>query len=172
MTTDDDALAEKIRALRNYGSDVKYHFPFRGTNSRLDEIQAAWLRVKLPHLDADNARRAEIAARYCREIANPAVTLPIPPEEGVNPPSNVWHVYPVRAARRDDLRRHLADCGVQTVIHYPIPPHRQPAYSEWHGLSLPVTEAIHDTILSLPMSPVMTDDQVSEVVEAVNSWRG
>ena len=172
VTTDDDALAEKIRALRNYGSDVKYHFPYRGTNSRLDEIQAAWLRVKLPRLDADNARRAEIAARYCREIVNPAVTLPIPPEEGPNPPSNVWHVYPVRAGRRDDLQRHLADRGVQTVIHYPIPPHRQPAYSEWHGLSLPVTEAIHDTILSLPMSPVMTDDQVSEVVEAVNSWRG
>ena len=172
VTTDDDALADKIRALRNYGSDVKYHFPYRGTNSRLDEIQAAWLRVKLPHLDADNARRAEIAARYCREIVNPAVTLPIPPEEGPNPPSNVWHVYPVRAGRRGDLQRHLADCGVQTVIHYPIPPHRQPAYSEWHGLSLPVTEAIHDTILSLPMSPVMTDDQVSEVVEAVNSWRG
>ena len=172
VTTDDDALAEKIRALRNYGSDVKYHFPYRGTNSRLDEIQAAWLRVKLPHLDADNARRAEIAARYCREIVHPAVTLPAPPEGGALPPSNVWHVYPVRTARRDDLQRHLADCGVQTVIHYPIPPHRQPAYSEWHGLSLPVTEAIHDTILSLPMSPVMTDDQVSEVVEAVNSWRG
>ena len=172
VTTDDDALAEKIRALRNYGSDVKYHFPYRGTNSRLDEIQAAWLRVKLPHLDADNARRAEIAARYCREIVHPAVTLPAPPEGGTRPPSNVWHVYPVRTARRDDLQRHLADCGVQTVIHYPIPPHRQPAYSEWHGLSLPVTEAIHDTILSLPMSPVMTDDQVSEVVEAVNSWRG
>lgn len=172
VTTDDDALAEKIRALRNYGSDVKYHFPYRGTNSRLDEIQAAWLRVKLPHLDADNARRAEIAARYCREIAHHAVTLPIPPEAGLHPPSNVWHVYPVRTAKRDDLQRHLADCGVQTVIHYPIPPHRQPAYSEWHGLSLPVTEAIHDTILSLPMSPVMTDDQVSEVVEAVNSWRG
>ena len=100
VTTDDDALAEKIRALRNYGSDVKYHFPYRGTNSRLDEIQAAWLRVKLPHLDADNARRAEIAARYCREIVNPAVTLPIPPEEGLNPPSNVWHVYPVRVAKR------------------------------------------------------------------------
>ena len=171
VTTDDDALADKIRALRNYGSDVKYHFPYRGTNSRLDEIQAAWLRVKLPHLDADNARRAEIAVRYCREIVHPAVTLPTPPEGGARPPSNVWHVYPVRTARRDDLQRHLAECGVQTVIHYPIPPHRQPAYSEWHGLSLPVTEAIHDTILSLPMSPVMTDDQVSEVVAAVNSWQ-
>ncbi|MBO7684450.1 MAG: DegT/DnrJ/EryC1/StrS family aminotransferase [Kiritimatiellae bacterium] len=172
VTTDDDALAERIRALRNYGSGEKYHYRYRGTNSRLDEIQAAWLRVKLPHLDADNARRAEIAARYCREISNPAVALPDPPEEGLRPPSNVWHVYPVRAARRDDLRRHLADLGVQTVIHYPIPPHRQPAYPEWHGLSLPVTEAIHDTVLSLPVSPVMTDGQVSEVVAAVNSWRG
>ena len=171
VTTDDDALAERIRALRNYGSDVKYHFPYRGTNSRLDEIQAAWLRVKLPHLDADNARRAEVAARYGRGIVHPAVALPPPAAPG-EPPSNVWHVYPVRTARRDDLRRHLTDRGVQTVIHYPIPPHRQPAYAEWHGLSLPVTEAIHDTILSLPMSPVMTDAQVGEVVEAVNSWPG
>ena len=172
VTTDDDALAEKIRALRNYGSDVKYHFPYRGTNSRLDEIQAAWLRVKLPHLDADNARRAEIAARYGREIVHPAVSLPLPADSGARPPSNVWHVYPVRTARRDDLRRHLDACGIQTVIHYPIPPHRQPAYVEWSGLSLPVTEAIHDTVLSLPMSPVLTDDQVGAVIEAVNSWPG
>lgn len=172
VTTDDDALAEKIRALRNYGSDVKYHFPYRGTNSRLDEIQAAWLRVKLPHLDADNARRAEIAARYGREIVHPAVSLPLPADAGARPLSNVWHVYPVRTARRDDLRRHLDACGVQTVIHYPIPPHRQPAYAEWSGLSLPVTEAIHDTVLSLPMSPVLDDDQVGAVIEAVNSWPG
>ena len=175
VTTNDDALAEKIRALRNYGSDVKYHFAYRGTNSRLDEIQAAWLRVKLPHLDADNARRDEIASRYLREIVNPLITLPAPGTandvEGRRSLSNVWHVFPVRCERRDAFQAYLADCGIQTVIHYPIPPHRQPAYTEWHALSLPVTERIHDTIISLPISPVMTDDEVAEVIAAVNAWK-
>ena len=174
VTTNDDELAKKIRALRNYGSDVKYHFPYRGTNSRLDEIQAAWLRVKLPHLDADNARRAEIAARYCREITNPAVTLPdnrtIEQSNNRTILSNVWHVYPVRTERRDAFQAYLTEKGVQTVIHYPIPPHRQPAYSEWHGLKLPITEKIHDTIISLPISPVMTEGEVGAVVSAVNAF--
>ena len=170
VTTNDDELATKIRALRNYGSDVKYHFPYRGTNSRLDEIQAAWLRVKLPHLDADNARRAEIAARYCREIANSAVTLPSA-SDGSRQLSNVWHVFPVRTERRDEFQAYLTEKGIQTVIHYPIPPHRQPAYSEWHGLELPITEKIHETIISLPISPVMADDEVAEVIDAVNAWR-
>lgn len=170
VTTNDDELATKIRALRNYGSDVKYHFPYRGTNSRLDEIQAAWLRVKLPHLDADNARRAEIAARYCREIANSAVTLPSV-SDGSRQLSNVWHVFPVRAERRDEFQAYLTEKGIQTVIHYPIPPHRQPAYSEWHGLELPITEKIHETIISLPISPVMADDEAAEVIDAVNAWR-
>ena len=176
VTTNDEELAKKIRALRNYGSDVKYRFPYRGTNSRLDEIQAAWLRVKLPRLDADNARRAEIAARYCREIANPAVTLPLPVAGGgretgdVRLP-NVWHVFPVRTERRDAFQAYLTEKGIQTVIHYPIPPHRQPAYTEWHGLSFPITEKIHETIVSLPISPVMTDDEAGEVVRAVNAWR-
>ena len=175
VTTNDDELAKKIRALRNYGSDVKYHFPYRGTNSRLDEIQAAWLRVKLPHLDADNARRAEIAARYCREITNPLVTLPDLPaprsgDAAGTVLTNVWHVYPVRTERRDVFQTHLTERGIQTVIHYPIPPHRQPAYTEWHGLSLPITEEIHDTIISLPISPVMTEAEVSEVIAAVNAY--
>ena len=176
VTTDDDELAKKVRAPRNYGSDVKYHFPYRGTNSRLDEIQAAWLRVKLPHLDADNARRAEIAARYCREITNPLVELPANP----NPePStldlqlalaHVWHVFPVRTERRDEFQAYLTEKGVQTVIHYPIPPHRQPAYTEWHDLKLPITEKIHETIISLPISPVMTEGEVAEVIAAVNRF--
>ena len=174
VTTNDDELATKIRALRNYGSDIKYHFPYRGTNSRLDEIQAACLRVKLPRLDADNARRAEIAAHYCREIANPAVTLPdnrtIEQSNNRTILSNVWHVFPVRTERRDAFQAYLTEKGVQTVIHYPIPPHRQPAYTEWHGLSLPITEKIHETIISLPISPVMTDDEVAEVIAAVNAW--
>ena len=170
VTTNDDELAKKVRALRNYGSDVKYHFPYRGTNSRLDEIQAAWLRVKLPHLDADNARRAEIAARYCREITNPAIALPTAVDCN-RQLSNVWHVFPVRTERRDAFQAYLTEKGVQTVIHYPIPPHRQPAYTEWHGLELPITEKIHETIISLPISPVMTDDEVAEVIAAVNDWK-
>ena len=169
VTTNDDELAKKVRALRNYGSDVKYHFPYRGTNSRLDEIQAAWLRVKLPHLDADNARRAEIAARYCREIENPAITLPMAVECN-RQLSNVWHVFPVRTERRDAFQSYLAEKGIQTVIHYPIPPHRQPAYTEWHDLSLPVTEKIHETIISLPISPVMAEDEISGVIAAVNRF--
>ena len=169
VTTNDDGLAKKVRALRNYGSDVKYHFPYRGTNSRLDEIQAAWLRVKLPHLDADNARRAEIAARYCREIANPGITLPMAVDCN-RELSNVWHVFPVRTERRDEFQAYLTERGVQTVIHYPIPPHRQPAYTEWHDLELPITEKIHETVISLPISPVMTDDEVAEVIAAVNRF--
>ena len=169
VTTNDDELAKKVRALRNYGSDVKYHFPYRGTNSRLDEIQAAWLRVKLPHLDADNARRAEIAARYCHEITNPAIVLPLAVECG-RQLANVWHVFPVRTERRDEFQAYLTEKGIQTVIHYPIPPHRQPAYTEWHDLKLPITEKIHETIISLPISPVMTDAEVGEVIAAVNSW--
>lgn len=169
VTTNDDELAVKVRALRNYGSDVKYHFPYRGTNSRLDEIQAAFLRVKLPHLDSDNERRREIAARYLAEIRSPAVRLPSPPEDRER---TVWHVFTVFAKGRDALQEHLQNCGIQTVIHYPIPPHRQPAYTEWHGMSLPITEKIHDEILSLPISPAMTDGEVADVIRTVNEWEG
>lgn len=169
VTTNDDELALRIRALRNYGSDVKYHFPYRGTNSRLDEIQAAFLRVKLPHLDGDNAIRRRIAERYCSGIRNSLVVLPRLPED---PAGCVWHVFPVRCRQRDAFRKYLADKGIETVIHYPIPPHRQPAYGEWHGLSLPVTEKIHDEIISLPISPVMSGDLSEYVIQAVNEWKG
>ena len=167
VTTNDDELATKVRALRNYGSDVKYHFPYRGTNSRLDEIQAAWLRVKLLHLDSDNQRRREIAEQYRKGSVNPVIRLPNPP---MLPEGSVWHVYTVFCKYRDRLQKHLADCGIQTVIHYPIPPHRQPAYTEWHEMSLPITDEIHNTILSLPMSPVLTDAEVAEVIRAVNAF--
>ena len=184
VTTDDDELAKKIRALRNYGSDVKYHFPYRGTNSRLDEIQAAWLRVKLPHLDADDARRAEIAARYCREISNPAIKLPSPggastAVDGVRQLPNVWHVFPVRVENRDEFQAYLTGCGIQTVIHYPIPPHRQECYRQTikDGLlvlpkgGLLITERIHAEELSLPIGPTITDAEVASVVAAVNDFR-
>lgn len=166
VTTNDAEIAAKVRALRNYGSDVKYHFPYRGTNSRLDEIQAAWLGVKLPRLDADNARRREIAARYCAEISNPLVELPVNP----NDESMVWHVFAVTCSKRDELQKCLAENGIQTVIHYPIPPHKQPCYAEWNGRSYPVTERIHREILSLPISPVLTDDEVGEVIRVVNEF--
>lgn len=166
VTTNDAEIAAKVRALRNYGSDVKYHFPYRGTNSRLDEIQAAWLGVKLPHLDADNARRREIAARYCAEISNPLVELPVNP----NDESMVWHVFAVTCSKRDELQKYLAENGIQTVIHYPIPPHKQPCYAEWNGRSYPVTERIHREILSLPISPVLTDGEVGEVIRVVNEF--
>lgn len=167
VTTNDDELAEKIRALRNYGSDVKYHFPYRGTNSRLDEIQAALLRVKLPHLDDDNAIRRRIAERYCSGIKNPNIVLPSLPDDAMQ---NVWHVFPVQVRNRAEFQQYLSDNGIQTVIHYPIPPHRQPAYVEWHGLTLPITEKIHEEIISLPISPVMTEDEVDRVVDVVNDY--
>lgn len=167
VTTNDDDLAKKVRALRNYGSDVKYHFPYRGTNSRLDEIQAAWLRVKLPCLDLDNQRRIKIAKRYQNEICNPLITVP---KRVVSGGSDVFHLFYVHCEKRDVLQQYLAKCNIQTVIHYPIPPHKQPAYPEWHSLSLPITERIHATILSLPISPVMGDDEIEQTVAAVNSF--
>ena len=177
VTTNDDELAAKVRAMRNYGSDVKYHFPYRGTNSRLDEIQAAWLGVKLPHLDADNARRAEIAARYCAEMNNPLIELPeLPPTHPLthSPTSqlpHVWHVFAVTCQKRDEFQKYLTERGIQTVIHYPIPPHKQPCYAEWNGRSYPITERIHREIISLPISPVLTDEEVGEVIRVVNEFR-
>ena len=169
ITTNDDELATVVRALRNYGSDVKYHFPYRGTNSRLDEIQAAFLRVKLPYLESDNAIRRGIAERYCAGITNKLVTLPQRPD---NPEQCVWHVFPVRCVNRDAFQEYLTRNGIQTVIHYPIPPHKQPAYIEWHGLELPITEKIHDEIISLPISQVMSKDEVEAVISVVNAWKG
>jgi len=167
VTTNDDELAAKVRALRNYGSDVKYHFPYQGTNSRLDEIQAAWLGVKLPHLDDDNRRRREIAARYCAEIKNPLIELP----QGPNDESMVWHVFAVTCPQRDELQKYLTDHGIQTVIHYPIPPHKQPCYAGWNDRNYPITERIHREILSLPISPVLADEEVETVINIVNNFR-
>lgn len=166
VTTDDDELAEVIRAIANYGSTRKYVFRYVGRNSRLDEIQAAVLDVKLRHLDADNARRVEIAEKYLWGVRNPLISLP---DRG-EPDGNVYHIFPIRCERRDELQRYLADNGVQTLIHYPIPPHRQECYSEWSGLSLSVTESIHATELSLPMSPVLSDADVQLVIDLLNTF--
>ena len=173
VTTNDDELAERIRAIRNYGSDYKYHHIYKGMNSRLDEIQAAWLDVKLQHLDEDNVIRAKIAARYCAEIKNPLIELPDDPNVKLEAGnlSHVWHVFAVTCKERDRLNKWLTDNGVQTNIHYPTPPHRQGAYVELSYLDLPVTERMHREILSLPISPVLTDEEVSEVIHLVNQFR-
>jgi dTDP-4-amino-4,6-dideoxygalactose transaminase len=168
VTTNDDVLAEALRAIRNYGSHRKYENIYKGVNSRLDELQAALLRVKLARVDADNQRRRDIAGRYLSEIQHPAIRLPM---IGTNN-EPVWHVFVVRAPARDALQSHLTAQGIGTLIHYPIPPHQQPAYREWNARSYPLTERIHREVLSLPISPVMDDAQVSAVVAACNAWRG
>ena len=167
VVTNDEELYNKIKALANYGSDRKYHHIYKGTNSRLDELQAAVLDVKLPHLDADNARRREIATYYRANITNPKIILPQTYDEE----AAVWHVFAVRTAERDKFQQYLTDNGVQTIIHYPTPPHKQEAYKEWANRSYPISEEIHRTIISLPISPVITDEEVKEVVRIVNEYR-
>lgn len=173
VTTNDDDLATKIRAIRNYGSDYKYHHIYKGTNSRLDEIQAAWLGVKLLHLDADNAIRGRIAARYCAEIKNPLIELPDNPNatREAGDLSHVWHIFAVTCKERDRLDKWLTGNGVQTNIHYPIPPHKQGAYAELSELRLPISERLHREILSLPISPVMTEEEVASIIRLINAFK-
>jgi dTDP-4-amino-4,6-dideoxygalactose transaminase len=166
VTTNDDELAALIRKLANYGSEKKYVNNYKGVNSRLDEIQAAVLSLKLKRLDFDNFKRRTIAIRYKTEIKNNIVMLPY----GVESESHVIHVFVVRCEFRDRLIQHLTQMGIQTVIHYPIPPHKQLAYHEWSHLSYPITEKIHNEILSIPMSPVLNDDQVEDFINSLNSF--
>jgi len=171
VTTNDDDLAKTIRALGNYGSHKKYENLYQGVNSRLDEMQAAMLRVKLQHLDAETQRRKEIALAYAKGITHPALSQPIPANSTLASLENhVFHLYVIRTAEREALQAHLANTGIQTLIHYPIPPHQQRAYSQWSEKTYPLTEAIHQQVLSLPISPVMTDDQVDAVIAACNSF--
>lgn len=166
VTTNDDELAERVRALRNYGSEIKYQHLFKGVNSRLDEIQAAMLSVKLKYLDQDNQKRRAVARFYRENIVNPQIVLP----QVKNEESHVWHIFAVRCARRDELQKYLSDNGIGTQIHYPIPPHKQQAYSEWNTLSLPIAEQISREELSLPMSPVLTQQEIEYVVERINQF--
>ena len=166
VTTNDGELADLVRALRNYGSKRKYHNLYQGINSRLDEIQASVLRVKLKHLDEDNAVRTAIAHRYLSEIRNQHVQLPAV-SPGIAP---VWHIFAVRADDRQQFQDHLVQRGVETLIHYPIPPHKQPAYAHWNKLSLPITERIHREVVSLPISPAMTPEEVTTVIASVNTY--
>jgi len=167
VTTDDDELAFKIRAIANYGSDRKYHHIFKGVNSRLDEIQAAILDVKLKYLDKDNARRQSISEYYRKNIVNPKIILPKVKEEK----SHVWHIFAIRTQKRDELQQYLKENNIQTLIHYPTPPHKQGAYKEWENEKYPIAEEIHNTVLSLPISPVMTYDEIQKVVEVINEWK-
>lgn len=168
VTTDDKELAECIRTLANYGSPKKYVFKFTGRNSRLDEIQASILDVKLRHLDEDNRLRQQVAAFYYDNIKNPLITLP----ERLSDANNVYHLFPVLCESRDDLQQYLKDNGVQTLIHYPIPSHLQECYEgAWPGLRLPITELLAKQELSLPMSPCLTQQQLDLVVEILNRWK-
>ena len=166
VTTDDTTLADTLRTLANYGSSRKYVFTYRGTNSRMDELQAAVLDVKLKYLDQENARRKEIAQYYLQHMENPLLTLPI-----ANMTDNVWHVFPVLCHRRDHLQHFLATKGIQTIIHYPIPPHHQACYREWNDRSFPVTEKIHREELSIPCNQTLTDEEVQHIVTTLNAYR-
>ncbi|AWH86802.1 aminotransferase [Flavobacterium album] len=168
VTTNDDELAKTIRTLANYGSEEKYVNKLQGLNSRLDEIQAAVLDEKLHYLDQENDRRKEVVKFYLDNITNPEIILPQLPE---NEKEHVWHLFVIRTKERDRLQNYLKDNGIQTLIHYPIPPHRQEAYPQLHHQSFSITEKIHEEVLSLPVSPVMTDEEIKKVVETLNNYK-
>ena len=166
VTTNDEALADVVSSLHNYGSFKKYVHEYVGVNSRIDEIQAAVLRVKLRRLDADNARRRAIALRYIAEIDNSFVTLPRVDDID----AHVFHIFPLMSSERNRLQEYLATLGIQTQIHYPCPPHKQECYSRWNNLSFPITERLSDEELSLPLHPLLADEEVSEIITAVNKF--
>lgn len=166
ITTNDDELAQTLKALRNYGSHKKYENLYQGVNSRLDEIQAAMLRVKLRHLEAETLRRQNIAKAYRDEISNLLITLPCVNEEL----AHVWHLFVVRCENREALQQYLSDKGIQTLIHYPIPPHKQQAYGHYADLQLPLTELIHQQVLSIPLDPTMNAENIAKVIEAMNEF--
>lgn len=168
VTTNDPVIANKVRLLSNYGSLVKYTHDVKGFNSRLDELQAAFLRVKLRHLDQWNARRRKIADQYLQKLsAQDFLTLPhVPPWA-----KPVWHLFVVRTPERDRLQKYLTGCGIQTLIHYPVPPHKQCAYQDFSNVSLPVSEKIHNEVLSIPISPVMDENDVEYIWNALEGFK-
>lgn len=173
VTTDNDELATVIRALGNYGSSKKYVNTYKGLNSRLDEIQATILRIKLSRLDEDNQKRREIADLYLRHLNNPAIILPAPSSPDANTleiSSHVWHLFVIRSKERDRLQQHMINHEIQTLIHYPLPPHKQQAYREWNLLNLPITEQIHKEVLSLPIGPIITLNEIETVIEVTNKF--
>ena len=166
VTTDNEQLAQTIRSLTNYGSTRKYEFTFKGKNSRIDEIQAAVLNVKLPYLDKENQRRKQIAKAYLGGINNPQITL-----IKDNDRDNVYHIFPILSSSRNRLQQYLKDNGIETMIHYPIPPHQQEAYKEWNEQHYPITEFIHQQELSLPCNPTMTDEEVYQIIDSINMYQ-
>lgn len=166
VTTDDEQLAQTIRSLANYGSTRKYEFSFKGKNSRMDEIQAAVLNVKLPYLNKENQRRKQIAKAYLEGINNPQTTL-----IKDNDRDNVYHIFPILSPSRNRLQQYLKDNGIETMIHYPIPPHQQEAYKEWNEQHYPITEFIHQQELSLPCNPTMTDEEVYQIIDSINMYQ-
>lgn len=174
VTTKDETLAEIVRAIGNYGSKKKYVNEYQGLNSRLDEIQAAFLSVKLRHIDQENQYRKELAAMYLQEVSNPLIGLPFPENTNYKfeeNPEHVWHLFVIRCPRRNELQDYLSVNGVQTLIHYPIPPNKQGAYKEMNHIDFPITNAIHDEVLSLPISPVTTKEEIREVITLLNQFR-
>lgn len=166
ITTNNDELANTIKALLNYGSHVKYQNIYKGVNSRLDELQAAFLSVKLDRLMDETGIKRRIANKYIAEIKNPKIILPLVNNEE----SHVWHLFVIRTKNRSELQKYLYDNNIQTVIHYPIPPHKQEAYKTWNDLSYPLTEQIHNEVLSLPLSSCITENEVDYVIEIINKW--
>ena len=166
VVTNDDQLAEVLFSLRNYGSEVKYYNDFIGVNSRLDELQAAFLNVKLPNLDSDNQHRKTIANRYLSEIKNDKIMLPFWDFSD----NHVFHLFVIRTPKRSELQDYLKQNGIETILHYPVPPHKQKAFKNWNHLSFPITEKIHNEVLSLPISPIMTADEVDFVIQKLNAW--
>ena len=171
ITTNDEELDKTIMALRNYGSHIKYQNLYQGLNSRLDELQAPILSLKLEILDDDNAYRRKVAQQYLAQRKNEQLVLPSDKNNVEKDLSHVWHVFTLRTNNREALVKHLANTGIQTVIHYPVPPHKQPAYKEWNELVFPISEKIHREIISIPISPVITAQQITEVINAVNSFK-
>ena len=166
IATNDDKLAEVLFSLRNYGSDKKYHNDYIGVNSRLDELQAAFLSIKLPHLNAENEARKKVAKRYLSEIKNTKIVLPT----CENFDKHVFHLFVIRTENRDDLQEYLLKNGIETMIHYPIPPHKQKALPDFNHLNLPITEKIHQEVLSLPISSVLTNEEISNIITTLNCY--
>ena len=171
ITTNDAELAQTLKALRNYGSHEKYKNLFVGVNSRLDEIQAAMLDVKLKHLDAEVNHRRTIAKMYLEGIKNPELSLPLSEVDASQYDQHVWHLFVIRSKKREALQQYLAENGVQTLIHYPIPPHKQQAYKEWNDLSYPISEKIHDEVMSLPIGPTLSLESAQQIIDLCNEFR-
>lgn len=170
VTANDDELAKTIRTLANYGSNQKYVNIYQGLNSRLDEIQAAVLDVKIKYIDQENQNRRSIAENYLKNIKNNKIILPDFPFSMLNNREHVWHLFVIRCEKRDELQKYLKEQDIETMIHYPIPPHHQQAYKKWNHLKFPITEKIHNQVLSLPISPVMTKEEIEKVVEVCNKF--